>query len=494
MAINKIKPLTFKHLKPTDKEQQISDGGNLYIRVRPVADGGAISFRMRYFFDGKYKWLNLKATELAAARKERDSYTQTLKSGIDPNLERTLKKERAKQQQIEEQEALAKLAARVTVRDLFVRWCGTDLINRKDIKEVVRMFEKDVLPDLGELFVEDVRKGHIALLIDKLKQRGVDHLARNLLKLIRQMFRFAVTRDIIEFDPTASLSTAKMTTKPVERDRILSEPEITALARQLPEANLLQSTECAIWVALSTMCRIGELSKAKFTDVDFAAKTWTIPEENSKNGKTHTVYLSDFALVQFKRLKHIAKNETWIFPNRDNSSHVCEKSITKQIGGRQTTTILSNRSKDSQALVLTGGKWTPHDLRRSDLATVIRTKKLSHFSKGFEVSGRHHTASGMTAFTVVKNFNVFKDRSMSLFSSFVAFMEDQFRFQGMKKALSHCVVPAITFRAHALLNLMSFEQSAMFLGCVLTSTICMPNQPFGRFSLPDRHLDSIVNQ
>jgi integrase len=132
------------------------------------------------------------------------------------------------------------------------------------------------------------------------------------------MFRFAVDRDIIEFDPTASLSVTKTTTKPTERDRILNELEIRALARQLPEAN-------------------------------------------SKNGKTHIIYLSDFALKQFKLLKLIAKSETWIFANRDNSSHVREKSISIQIRGRQTTTILSNRSKDSEALILTGGKWTPHD-------------------------------------------------------------------------------------------------------------------------------------
>lgn len=237
------------------------------------------------------------------------------------------------------------------------------------------MFEKDVLPILGELFVEDVRKGHITQVTDLLKQRGVNHLARNILKLMRQMFRFAVDRDIIEFDPTASLSVTKTTTKPTERDRILSELEIRALARQLSDAGLLKSTECAIWIALSTMCRIGELSKAKFSDIDFELKTWKIPEANSKNGKAHTIYLSDFALEQFKLLKLIAKSETWIFANRDNSSHVCEKSISIQIRGRQSAIILSNRSKDSEALILTGGKWTPHDLRRTG-ATMMGNLRI----------------------------------------------------------------------------------------------------------------------
>jgi integrase len=110
--------------------------------------------------------------------------------------------------------------------------------------------------------------------------------------------------------------------------------------------------------------------------VDFNAKTWTIPESNSKNGGAHTIYLSDFALQQFKILKTIASSDTWIFPNRDNSSHVCDKSITKQIGGRQSEEIFSNRSKNNQALVLMGGKWTPHDLRRTG-ATIMGNLKVA---------------------------------------------------------------------------------------------------------------------
>ena len=378
--------MAFRNLRASDSVQAIADGGGLMVRVRAAADGGAISFMLSYRIDGKQQRMTLKAKGLVDARKERDEFKELIKQGKDPSLERTLKLERERQQQIDEQEAITKLKARMTVSDLFVQWCETDLITRKDLPEINRMFNKDVLPDLGELFVEDVRKGHISLLIGALKKRGVNHLARNLLKLMRQMFRFAVTYDLIEFDPTASLSIAKMTTAPTERDRTLSESEIRALARQLPDAGLLKTTECAVWIALSTMCRIGELSKAKLSDVDLELKTWTIPTTNSKNGKTHTIYLSAFALEQFKILISYATNDVWLFANRDGSSHVCDKSITKQLGGRQADTILSNRSKDSRALVLTGGKWTPHDLRRTGatlmgelgIAPDVTEKCLNH--------------------------------------------------------------------------------------------------------------------
>ena len=253
----------------------------------------------------------------------------------------------------------------IKVNNLFERWLQTDLQKRKDLSEIKRMFHKDVLPILGDLIVADVKKRHIMQVTDILKKRDVAHLARNLLKLMRQMFRFAVDREIIDADPTSRLSITKVTTKPTERDRTLSELEIIALAQQLPSANLLKSTECALWIALSTMCRIGELSKTKISDIDFNLKVWNIPKENSKNGKTHSIFLSDFAINQFTILKQYAKSDTWIFTNRDGSNHVCEKSITKQIGGRQSQKVLSNRSKDNQALLLNGGKWTPHDLRRT---------------------------------------------------------------------------------------------------------------------------------
>jgi hypothetical protein len=83
---------------------------------------------------------------IATARAERDDYKALIKKGIDPKVERTLQKERLRIQQIEEQNALNRLALRITVYDLFTRWFEMDLINRKDKIEIDRMFKKDVLP------------------------------------------------------------------------------------------------------------------------------------------------------------------------------------------------------------------------------------------------------------------------------------------------------------------------------------------------------------
>lgn len=68
-------------------------------------------------------------------------------------------------------------------------------INRKDQgAEARRMISKDVLPFIGDLNIKDVRKGHITEITDRLLQRGVNRMAKVVLSLTRQMFRFAVTR------------------------------------------------------------------------------------------------------------------------------------------------------------------------------------------------------------------------------------------------------------------------------------------------------------
>jgi len=280
----------------------------------------------------------------------------------------------AKLAQLEAEKAIAateqaRQANRKSVTELFEHWAKVDLVNRKDGgAEVRRMFEKDVLPFIGSVAVIDVKKGHITEVTDAMLARGVNRAAKIAFSLMRQMFRFAVDRDLIEHDPSAGIRKAKIGGKDVERDRVLSDDEIRLLSQKATEAGLQVTTEAAIWIALSTCCRIGELLSSRWEHIDFEQRTWLIPGENSKNGKPHTVTLSGFAVNQFKRAQNINGKSTWCYPNTDDSGPVCSKTVTKQLGDRQRQPeqgAMSRRSAKAQALLLPGGKWTPHDLRRT---------------------------------------------------------------------------------------------------------------------------------
>jgi len=123
---------------------------------------------------------------------------------------------------------------------------------------------------------------------------------------------------------------------------------------------------------------------AKWEDVDLDVGEWFIPKANVKESLADMrIYLSPFALDQFRALHAITGHTDWCFPSGDDETHIGTKSMTKQIGDRQAMfkkakdesprAPMKNRRCDN-TLVLAGGSagaWTPHDLRRTG-ATLLQ--------------------------------------------------------------------------------------------------------------------------
>lgn len=305
--MTKLTVRNLESLTQADVGKRLSDEHALYGRVKAKGDGVCVMFRWRYRFDDKlydFTCGTWPARSLKEIRNACESARRLLEQGQNPNESKRIARLDEKAAQVEAlTEAKARveraeaLNRRITVAELFERWAAVELIRRKDGgKEVRRMFRKDVLPSIGSLAVEDIRKAHVTAVTDALLARGVTRMAKVIFSLIRQMFRFAVDRDLVEADPTAAIRKGRIGGKDVERDRVLSEDEIRALRRQIHRAGLLVSTEAAVWLALATGCRIGELLRAEWKHVRLNAGEWFIPADNSKNGKPNTIYLSDFAL------------------------------------------------------------------------------------------------------------------------------------------------------------------------------------------------------
>ncbi len=374
MAINVLADRNASNAKPRDKEYLLADGDGLFLRVRP---SGAKDWLFIFTFNGKRLKMGLgsygeagkRGVSLATARDEATKARNDLARGIDPQLTRNEReaKEQAKRLAVEADKA--KAAARLSVAALLDRWQSDYLATkRKDGgTEIRRSFTKDVLPMLGPVPAEDVSKGMVANLLDSVVRRGSPVIANYLLADMKQMFNFARARDIVEANPCDGLSKAQFGGAKVERDRVLSETEIRELLIKIPGAKLQTRTEAAIWLMLSTGCRVGEISKALWSAVDLEGRAWTIPAEDAKNTKEHRIYLSAFAVKWFEVLKPTSGASQWVFPAENKAGdHVCVKSITKQIGDRQREgPPMQNRSQAVASLKLSGGDWTPHDLRRT---------------------------------------------------------------------------------------------------------------------------------
>lgn len=311
-------------------------------------------------------------------------------------------------------EAVGEAQRRLTVRGLFDQWQRAELApqvladgtrtGRKDRGEWVRQsYERRVFPKLADVAAQDVRRADLMAILDDCKAGGTLRTANVLFTDLRQMFRFAVEREIVPLNPLEGVRRSKIGGKATERERVLNDDEVRTLWQAVRPARMHPRSVAAIWLLLATGARVGELMGAvwaeKHTDlnvlaaeaeaagvkvgtVDAAARIWYLPD--SKNQRDHTIHLSDFALEQIKVLSLLreaapdadgnTKPVPWLFPNTARTGPVCVKSFGKQLADRQRPPgeRIQGRSKASQALVLDGGKWTAHDLRRTAATLMAR--------------------------------------------------------------------------------------------------------------------------
>lgn len=375
-----------KALRVSDHARVLPDGGSLRGFVHGAKDGTvSVHFKFAYKFNGKQRTLfcgTWPESNLKDIRDARDAARAAIANGIDPIAQREqerqaqerqqeqarLKAEADHQQALLEQrqrlETIAAMQARLTVRGLFDLWVVHELRQRKDQgAEARRAFERDVFPLLGEMSAADVTKAHVQQVMDTMMMRDVVRMTKRVLSDLRQMFGFAVDRDLIDNDPTARIKKARIGPDG-ERDRVLSEAELIALFQALPVSGLAQASRLALLIQLGTVARIGEVLGASWADVDMTRRTWTLP--TSKNGKAHTIHLNDFAYAQFEALHQSTGVSPWCFPAHRTNGAVCQKTVTKQVADRQRNAPpMQGRTKDTTSLMLSGGDWRPHDLRRT---------------------------------------------------------------------------------------------------------------------------------
>jgi integrase len=257
------------------------------------------------------------------------------------------------------------------VAEVFEHWRRAALAGRKDAGESVRRsMSKDVLPTLGTIQANVVRRGQIVAVLERIVERGSARQAGCVLADLRQMFRWAAQAGWVDADPTATLRKADFGGAPQARRRRLTTAEVAELAGKMQAARLARHVRHAVWLMLATGARIGEIANARWRDIDLQARTWTIPAEFSHSGRDHTVPLSAFALRHFAPDGEARRSDTWVFPGRYASEPLSPKALGKQIRDRQRGSHIRGRASGTTTLLLAGGAWTPLDLRRTAAALM----------------------------------------------------------------------------------------------------------------------------
>lgn len=322
--------LQLKALNSSDADKRLSDGHSMFglVRTKKVTNEVSVDFEWRYRFNGKTRHARIGSwpkISLQQLRNIRAQFQAQVTQGFDPLEEKQIERLRKQADLIEAQHLeenrlheLAKRDARLTFKSLYELWHAQELVKRQDKgKETRRAFTKDVFPLIENLALEDITKNHIQSIIDQMMARGIVRMTKRVLSDLRQLFGYAVDRDYLSTDPTARIKKAKLG-KDTERDRYLSESELIELFRLLPDSGLKTKSILALQLQMATLARIGEVLAAEWAHIDTAQRQWTLPV--TKNGKKHTIWLSDFALEKLHLLKEISGDERFLF-------HLQEKQI-----------------------------------------------------------------------------------------------------------------------------------------------------------------------
>lgn len=405
--------LTAKQLEAltsADDGKTLREDGGLVAKVRAGVRGVTVLFRYEFKLDGTKRDHRLGSwpkKSLAQIRAERDEVRATVTKGIDPSTARKAAK-------IEAQAAIAATIAEAerqaaenkTVAELFEEWMHDGVSRQDGNAELRRSFTKDVLPLIGKKPLRNLTEKDLLAVLRSIKARGLNRTVVIRNNDIGQMLRWAEKRKpwrglMADGNPADLVDVSKLLDHDYQeqRDRILSPDEIRELHDifshlkhnydALPAGQkysgirpINRRVQCAVWICLSTLCRIGELLKSEWRHVDLEKGTWLIPAEATKGHKgkrqDHHVFLSSFARIQFKYLKEETGHTPFCFPGKDEKSHVDTKTVSKLIGDRQCrfknrSKPLTGRHHDDSLLLSKGtkGEWTPHDLRRTG-ATMMQ--------------------------------------------------------------------------------------------------------------------------
>lgn len=307
----KLTDTEIKSTKPTDKEINLFDGDGLILRIAPLSKGGKKNWYFRYAVPVSKKRTKMSLATyphltLARARALRDEYLSLLANGINPQVHNTQKANALKDATEHTFQAVAKKWLDEKVK--------TSGISQDHANDIWRSLERNIFPTLGDTPIKEIRPKMLKQHLDPIEKRGVLETLRRIISRLNEIFRYAATEELIEFNPADNL--AQRFSKPKKQNMPALPPtELPRFLTVLNNASVRMETRLLIEWQLLTWVRPGEAVRARWADIDTDNSMWNIPSDFMKMKKPHKVPLSKEALRVLDSMKAISGHREWVFPS-----------------------------------------------------------------------------------------------------------------------------------------------------------------------------------
>ncbi|WP_404273390.1 tyrosine-type recombinase/integrase [Yersinia similis] len=373
-------PLTdikVKTAKPMDKAYKLTDGGGMYLLVKP---NGSKYWRLKYRFVGKEKMLSIGVypdVSLADARQKRDDARKILAAGGDPG-------------EVKKADKLAqKLSTENTFEAIAREWHKqkADRWSLRYRDEIIDTFEKDIFPHLGRRPIAEIKPMELLETLRRLEKRGALEKMRKVRQRCGEVFRYAIVTGRAEYNPAPDLATALATPKKTHFPFLTAE-ELPYFIRDLAGYTGSVITKTATQIIMQTGVRTQELRFARWEDIDFEKRLWEIPPEVMKMKRPHIVPLSEQVVELFQSLKPITGMYSLVFIGRNDRTKPISKESVNQViellgykgrltghGFRHTmSTILHEQGFNSA--------WIETQLAHVDKNAIRGTYNHAHYLEG----------------------------------------------------------------------------------------------------------------
>lgn len=340
--------LVIKNAKPKAKPYRLTDGGGLQLEIAPT---GSKLWRLRYYFYGKQQILSLgkyPTVPLAQARRKRDEVLVQLEAGKHPAREKKAEKQRQANRNFKTFEKMTRKWFEVREKEL----------DEKYFKQMVKLFEKHVFPELGKIPFDEVTTPQIVVAIEKISDRGTIETAKRIRQNIGQIFRYGIQRGARTDNPASHLNDILPEQKHKHHACV---PINEAPALLLAVENCAEGkSKTALQIAAHTFLRTSEIIAGEWSEIDWNKNQWVLPPERMKMKRPHIVPLSKQVIAILKEQYKLTGNKRFIFYSpASDSKHI------------SNGTILMALRRMGYA-----GKMTGHGFRT--LASTILNEKRYH--------------------------------------------------------------------------------------------------------------------
>ncbi len=254
-------------------------------------------------------------------------------------------------------------------------------------------FNRLVKPRLGKLGVYELRRSHVAEMLDRIEDEVGPVMADRTRAYLRKALSWYGERDD-QFNLTAVFVRVEPRANPKERarTRVLSDEEIRAIWPALTEAGTFGDL---VKMLLLTAQRRDEVAQMRRKEIGEDG-IWTIPAERYKTKKPNFVPLSKAALALIEPQPKIIDCD-YVFPSRVKTSYSGFGKSKAKLDKAVLAAMKTQAKKGTKVEALPN--WTLHDLRRTAKTLMVRAgvrpdiseRVLGHVIAGVEGTYDRHS-------------------------------------------------------------------------------------------------------